>query len=111
MLMSCWSALARAQTTGRKIYVANFASSTLGVFPINADGNVASLFTETQLNYPRGIAYWSATLYVVNGGNDSITAYPANSTGRPDPIITIKGSKTQLNNPSAIALDSLGRST
>ncbi len=107
-LSAPWGQRVEAQTAPRKIYVANFASDTLSVFPINANGNAKSLFTETHLNAPQGIAWWGGNLYVANNGNDSVTAYPANATGRPEPIITIKGSKTQLNNPSAIALDSSG---
>ena len=45
---------------------------------------------------------------VASLGSDFITVYPANATGRPNPLLTIKGSKTRIHNPSAIALDKTG---
>jgi sugar lactone lactonase YvrE len=117
MIMSCWSAIARAQTTGRKIYVANYASDSLSIFPLGSNGSVASLFgsngnvpslfIKIQLSNPSGIAYHAGNLYVADH-NDSITLYPANATGRPDAIATIHGSNTHLNNPGPIAVDSDG---
>jgi sugar lactone lactonase YvrE len=116
--MTCWSAIAGAQTTSRKIYVANYASDSLSVFPLESEGNVASLFgsngnipslfTKIQLSNPSGIAFHAGNLYVANHSNDSITVYPANTTERPKASATIHGSKTQLNNPNAIAVDSAG---
>ena len=108
---------AAAQNGGRKIYVANYATDSLSIFPLGSDGNVASLFgsdsnvpsmfVKIQLSNPSGIAYHAGNLYVADH-NDSITLYPANATGRPSTIATISGSKTRLNNPGPIAVDSAG---
>ena len=109
-LLLAWGPLAivEAQTAGHKIYVANYASDTLGVFPINANGNVASLFQRIRLSNPGGIAYHAGNLYVANHSNDSITIFPANATGRPNTISTIRGSNTQLYNPGPITVDGAG---
>jgi len=52
-------AIVEAQPTGRKIYVANYASDSLGVFPINANGNISSLTkfgSDTEIVAPSGVA-------------------------------------------------------
>ena len=90
------------------IFVTNPTLNSLSVFPVGSNGNVASLFTRTFLSHPHGIAYWAGKLYVVNQGVDTITAYPANSGRRPNPIFTISGENTRLLNSAAIALDSAG---
>jgi hypothetical protein len=99
---------ATAESGAKHIYVANFASSSLSIFPVGSNGNVPSMFTQTFLNSPRGITYHAGNLYVTNQGDDAIRIYPANAAGRPNPIATIRGSKTRLNNPNAIAVDSAG---
>ena len=90
------------------IYTANQALNSLSIFPLGSNGNVPSRFTQTFLSGPRGIAYWKGNLYVADPGPDSIVVYPADSTGRPNPVFTISGSRTQLHSPLAIALDSAG---
>jgi sugar lactone lactonase YvrE len=106
-----------ANDAARKIYVANYASNSLSIFPLGSNGNVASLFgsngnvpslfKKIQLSNPTGIAYHADNLYVADH-NDSITVYPANATGRPNTIATIHGSNTHLNNPGPIAVDAAG---
>ena len=88
--------------------VTNPTLNSLSVFPAGSNGDVASLFTLTMLSQPHGIAYWARKLYVTNQGPDAITAYPANGGRRPNPIITISGENTQLDNAVALALDSAG---
>jgi len=109
--MSCWSAIGRAQTTGRKIYVANYASSTLGVFPINAKGNVSSLTkfgVDNEIVAPTGVALDAkGKIYVANDGvatghpeSDSVRIYPADSNGIAAPI----GGGSNYSSPQAIAV-------
>jgi hypothetical protein len=90
------------------IYTANQALNSLSIFPVGSNGNVPSLFTQSLLSEPRGVAYWKGNWYIVNSSSDAITVYPANATGRPNPVFTIRGSRTQLDAPLAIALDSAG---
>lgn len=100
---------ATAKKPAPAIFVTNPTLNSLSVFPIGSNGNVPSLFTQTFLSQPHGIAYWKGKLYVANSAPDSITAYPANGERRPNPIITISGEKTQLDIPVGIALDSAGK--
>ena len=56
---------------------------------------------------PSGIARDSAgNLYVANNGNNAISEYASGASGAPNPIATIAGANTGLNNPVAVALDS-----
>ena len=124
MTMSCWSTIARAQTTSRKIYVANFASDSLSIFRVGSNGNVASLFTQTKLKNtdsvggdagilaPTGVALDAqGKIYVANDGvatgspeQDNVTVYPAGSNANVSPI----GGSPNYSSPQAIAVGSDG---
>ena len=90
------------------IFTANPSLNTLSIFTVGSSGNAQSLFAQTLLSNPQGIAYFGGNLYVANQATDTITVYPANSNGSVNPIVTITGSNTQLNDPDSIALDSSG---
>jgi hypothetical protein len=90
------------------IYGANPSANSLSIFPTGSSGNVASLFAQTQLDNPKGIAYSGGYLYVANQATDSITVYPAGANGAVNPVSTISGDSTQLDSPGAIAIDSAG---
>jgi hypothetical protein len=102
------------------IYVANELSSSVTIYPENANGNVAPAGSlsgsNTGLNDVWGVAFDAANnIYVANfhGGlpNDgSVTVYPARSRGNAAPIATITGqpSGNQMINPSDVALDAAG---
>jgi sugar lactone lactonase YvrE len=110
-----------ARDAGGRIYVANFDTNTVTVYAASANGNVTPIAViggpNTRLANPTGIALdASGKIYVVNGEeyrNGSITIYPplATSTGilNEAPIATVAGSKTLLDNPTGIALDSQGK--
>jgi sugar lactone lactonase YvrE len=115
--MSCWSAIARAQTTSRKIYVANYASDSLGVFPINANGNLSSLTkfgVDNEIVAPSGVALDAkGKIYIANDGvatghpeSDSVRIYPAGSNAIAAPI----GGGSNYSSPQAIAVGSDGTS-
>jgi sugar lactone lactonase YvrE len=109
-----------ARDVSGRIYVANFATNTVTVYAANANGNVPPIAviggSKTRLTNPTGIALdASGRIYVLNGAkyrNGIITVYPplGTSTGilNQTPIAAIAGSKTLLNYPTGIALDSLG---
>jgi hypothetical protein len=73
------------------IYVTNPTLNSVSVFPTGSNGNATSLFTETYLSTPQGIAYSNGYLYVANQATDSITVYPASASGPSNPRSTISG--------------------
>lgn len=101
------------------IYVANGPGRrnnlpvSITVYAPNANGNVAPLAMikgdATQLNNPGHLRLDAAgNVYVPNTGSSgpaSITVYAAGSSGNVAPIQTISGSRTQLFNTIALALD------
>ncbi len=99
------------------IYISN-RNNTVTVYPAGSNANAAPSSTvggaKTGLNFPTGIALdASGNIYVANdgsenGGADAITVYPAGSNGNVVPSATIDGSKTGLDFPAGIALDSSG---
>lgn len=100
-----------------RIYVANPYTNTVTVYAANANGNVPPIAViggaDTLLANPDGIALdVLGRIYVVNSSDNSITIYSplATATGvlNEAPIGVIIGSKTRLDNPTAIALDSHG---
>src|SRR5208282_1582489 len=103
-----------------RIYAANFDTNTVTVYAANANGNVPPIAViggaNTRLANPTSIALdASGKIYVLNSAGyskGSITVYPplATSTGilNEAPIAAIAGSKTLLDNPTGIALDSRG---
>jgi sugar lactone lactonase YvrE len=100
-----------------RIYVANVYADTVSVYAANANGNVPPIVviggSNTLLSNPDGIALDAlGRIYVVNSSDNSITIYAplAAATGvlNEASIGVIIGSKTRLDNPTAIALDSQG---
>ncbi len=103
-----------------RIYVASFAlqnqNSTVTVYPAGSTGNARPSATiggsNTGLEFSAGITGIaldaSGKLYVANGGNNTVTVYPADSTGDAAPSTTIGGSNTGLNIPYGIGLDASG---
>ncbi len=81
------------------LYVADFSSSTVTVYPAGSDGNVAPSATiggpNTGLNTPDGIALdASGNIYVANFSSATVTVYPAGSNGNVAPSATIGGPNT-----------------
>jgi sugar lactone lactonase YvrE len=109
-----------ARDAGGRIYVTNFATNTVTVYAANAYGNVPPLAViggaNTQLVNPTGIALDAGgKIYVLNSevnGTGSITVYPPLETGtgilNEAPTALIEGSKTLLEVPFGVALDSQG---
>ncbi|MGA9725823.1 MAG: NHL repeat-containing protein [Candidatus Binatus sp.] len=109
-----------ARDAGGRIYVTNFATNTVTVYAANANGNVPPLAViggaNTQLVNPTGIALDAGgKIYVLNSevdGKASITVYPPLETGtgilNEAPVTSIEGSKTLLEVPFGVALDSQG---
>jgi sugar lactone lactonase YvrE len=109
-----------ARDTAGRIYVANFDTNTVTVYAATANGDVPPSAviggSNTRLAGPAGIALDpSGKIYVVNSAeyrDGSITVYPplGTSTGilNQAPIAAIAGSKSQLDNPTGIALDAQG---
>ena len=96
------------------IYVANKANDTITEYAAGSNGNVAPIATiggsNTGLDTPSAIALDSTgIIYVTNeggfeGGNASVTVYPAGSNGNVSPGLTIAGSNTQLGRPQGIVV-------
>src|SRR5271163_319799 len=109
-----------ARDASGRIYLANAPTNTVTVYAANANGNVAPIAviggSNTMLASPTRIALdANGKIYVLNDveyRKGSITVYPPleTSTGilNEAPIATITGSKTLLDRPASIALDSDG---
>jgi sugar lactone lactonase YvrE len=109
----------RRDASGR-IYVTNRATNTVTVYAANANGNVPPVAviggSNTRLANPTGIALDAAgKIYVLNSAEypkGSITVYPPLATGtgilNEAPVALIAGSKTLLDDPTGIAVDSDG---
>jgi len=109
-----------ARDASGRIYVTNVATNTVTVYAAGANGNVPPIAviggSDTRLSDPTGIALdASGKIYVLNRADNrkgSIKVYPplGTSTGilNEAPIADIAGSKTRLDDPSGIALDSQG---
>ena len=109
-----------ARDANGRIYVTNNATNTLTVYAAGANGNVPPIATiggaKTGLSDPTGIALDSnGKIYVLNRAYNrkrNIKVYPplGTSTGiiNEAPIAAIAGSKTRLDDPTGIALDSQG---
>jgi sugar lactone lactonase YvrE len=108
-----------ARDKSGRIYVVNNGTNTVTVYSANANGNVEPVAviggSNSQLALPTAIALdASENIYVVNGAanSQSINVYPALGTSagilNEAPIGRIAGSKTMLDYPTGIALDSKG---
>ena len=101
-----------------RVYVANVAANSITVYPAGANGSPNPIVTiqgeHTLLDSPTAIAFDSyGNIYVANagkggGGQDSITKYPAGSSGDAAPVAEIKGDNTKLFSPSGLTVDSSG---
>ncbi|MGD0118940.1 MAG: NHL repeat-containing protein [Candidatus Binatus sp.] len=100
-----------------RIYVANSYTNTVTVYAANANGSVPPITviggSNTLLANPDGIALDAlGRIYVVNSSDNSIAVYAplgaATGVLNEAPIGVIIGSKTRLDNPTAIALDAQG---
>jgi hypothetical protein len=99
------------------IYVAKPLANTIAIYAPNANGKASPIGSiegsNTGLNAPQGVAMdASGNIYITNKGdsasqgNDSVTVYAAGSTGNVAPTQTIAGSRTGLDIPVQLALDS-----
>ena len=109
------------------IYVTNSDSDSIGVFPPDANGDVAPSLT---IESPNGVQDSTAVavdsegkIYVANGGGEiegretpanTVTIYPAGSYANVKPIATLGGGSagddlSGISMPGAIAVDAHGR--
>jgi 6-phosphogluconolactonase (cycloisomerase 2 family) len=98
------------------IYVAKALNNSIVIYAPDASGNAkpigSILGSQTGLNDPVGVALdASANIYITNKalgsqGSASVTVYAAGSMGNVAPIQTIAGTRTGLDNPVQLALDS-----
>jgi sugar lactone lactonase YvrE len=109
-----------ARDASGRIYVANRPTNTVTVYAANANGNVPPIAvlggSNTRLASPIAIALdASGKIYVLNSAEypkGSITVYPPLATNigilNEAPAATITGSKTLLDSPTGVAVDSNG---
>src|SRR5215469_7436355 len=109
-----------ARDSKGRIYVTNVIGDSISVFAPTATGNTRPLAViggpHTRLSSPMGIAIGpDGTIYVADGAlrsGGAVTVYPplGNGVGTLDeaPVAEIAGSKTLLDLPNGIALDSHG---
>jgi Beta-propeller repeat len=109
-----------ARDASGRIYVTNRPTNTVTVYAANANGNVPPLAviggSNTRLANPTAIALDAGgKIYVLNNAGDSkgsITVYPPLTTGtgilNEAPVASIAGSKTLLDDPDGVAVDSRG---
>ena len=95
------------------IYVANYTSNTVTVYPAGSYGNITPSLTiggeNTGLDEPDGIAVDGAgNIYVSNYGSSTVTIYAAGSSGNISYSSVIGGFNTGLDYPAGVALDASG---
>jgi hypothetical protein len=111
-----------ARDPAGRVYVTNYWLDSVSVFAPGAAGSASPVATirgsKTGIESPTGIAVDSkGKIYVVNGAGDSanyptadakvrIDVYSACSDGNVAPIAVIQGSRTRLQDPMAVAVDS-----
>jgi DNA-binding beta-propeller fold protein YncE len=88
------------------LYVANYGSDEICVFPIAASGDVAPVRRIsgplTGLSGPSGITVLDGELYVTNWDSNTVTVYPATAAGDITPSRIIEGVSTGLETPWGI---------
>jgi hypothetical protein len=94
-----------AEAQGR-MFVSNYGTNTINVYPRDADGTVPPILTITNgLNGPNQLAISSTReLYVANNQGDSVTVYNADTGAL---LRTLAGASTGLYRPGGIALDEI----
>jgi DNA-binding beta-propeller fold protein YncE len=113
-----------ALDASKNIYVTNSGddgnqSYSVTEYPAGSNGQIPPSAvisgSATGLDVPAGVALDSSgKIYVVNDGSnddgiDSVTVYPAGSTGNAAPSATISGANTRISIPAGIAIDSAGK--
>jgi len=93
----------------KQIYVTQ--ASSVELFPLNANGNVAPTTTINGMNSGFSDARSSAldangNIYIADAAGDTVLVFPANASGTTTPVRTITGAATLLGLPRGIALDS-----
>jgi sugar lactone lactonase YvrE len=121
------SPVALAIDSSGDLYVLNATGGphnrgSVTIYPPGGGGNVAPVRSisgtanadQTGLTNAGGLAVDGRNnIYVANDGSigvgfDSVTIYPAGSNGNVAPTATISGPLTQLQQPSSVAVDSIG---
>ncbi len=106
-----------ARDASGRIYVTNTPTNTVTIYAADAEGNVPPLAviggSLTLLANPAAIALdASGKIYALNTGTTAITVYPPLANGaailNEPPVAVIRGSKTQLRDPVAMAVDAAG---
>src|SRR5207302_9963098 len=103
-----------------RLYVANYASSTVTVYAPGASGNAAPVSTiagiHTGLNSPEYIAldrfgrlYVLNIVIISNQAPSHVTTSTATATGDVSPIATLTGGNLGVGDPSVLAVDGTGR--
>jgi hypothetical protein len=93
-----------------EIFVVNSSGSMMAYARHRAGDVAPDWVIGKQLN-PIGVAKDPATgrIYVTNQGLDSISVFAPDAEGPASPVTTIRGSKTGLESPTGIAVDSKGK--
>jgi hypothetical protein len=111
MIVGSWGNSSDPNVAGSgKIY-----PPSIGVYPLNANGDVAPLRViqgpRTQLDWAGGMALDVETgdLYVANDVGGSILVFKETDEGDVAPTRVIKGPKTGLNHPAGLSLDAKNR--
>lgn len=98
------------------VFVTDYATNTIDIFPATASGNVAPTYqiagVATGLNEPWGITLDSSgNIWVANFGGHNVLELPNPTSSTPGvyntaPTVTIGGGTTTLGGPSDVYLDS-----
>ena len=88
------------------IYVTDEEDVSIKTWDSDASGNMPPLTDISgHVKRPAGVAVDATGIYVANGGNDSISVFPIDSTGDAEPMRVIQGPDTHLDSPRAITVD------
>lgn len=93
------------------IYVANKTSSSIGVFPLSANGDVAPVVIggpATGLSSPRGITVDGSSMWVANTGAADVRAFAKTASGNAAPARVLGGAAAGMNTPYALGFDANG---
>lgn len=91
-----------------RILVSDDAKGRVFVFAPGSSGNVSPTAAISSVLFPTGVATdGSGHIYVSSFGDNSIQEFARNATGGATPILTIKGSNTDLLRPNNLYLRTL----